>query len=415
MTLAQIAVKNLLRRKAKMAFVLMGLVIGIATTVSIYSIVETMKAEMAGQMASYGANIVITADTGEVAFSYGGISIPEVLFDVKKLTVNDISTINGLPDRQMIRAVIPEILGVLQINGQEIVVAGSDLKTDFAVKPWLRIRNMLAPESTQVSNDSGSGMAVEKLDLSREDFENLNIGKAEVILGAGVSYALSRFPGDQVVMNGKDFRVAAILQKNGTSEDNQILMDLSEAQVLLGLPGEISVIELSVDYNLGSEQTLLSQLQAALPHAKITSLRKVMLDRDELVTRLSRFGTALSILILLAGLLVAALTMSSSVRERTREIGIFRAIGFHRKHITRIILLEGILVSALGGLIGYCLGMIIAQFAGPVLADAALIVSWRLDMLLLAIGLSLVIGCLASLYPAWQASKLDPVEALRYL
>lgn len=415
MTLAQIAVNNLRRRKAKMAFMLTGLVIGIATTVSIYSIVETMKAEMAGQMASYGANIVITADTGEVAFSYGGISIPEVLFDVQKLTISDITAINSLPDRQMIRVLIPRLLGVTKINGQEIVIAGSDLKSDFAVKPWLRIRNMLAPESTQAIDDSGTGMAVDKLDLSREDFENLNIGEAEVILGAGVSYKLSRFPGDRVIMNGKEYRVAAILQKNGTSEDNQILMNLQESQDLLGLPGEISVIELSADYNLGSEQTLLSQLQTTLPHAKITSLRKVMLDRDELVTRLARFGTALSILVLLAGLLVAALTMSGAVRARTREIGILRAIGFRRKHITRIILLEGIVVSVLGGLIGYVLGIIIAQFAGPALADAALIVPWRLDMLLISIVLSLVIGCLASIYPAWQASRLDPVEALRYL
>lgn len=415
MTLAQIAINNLRRRKAKMALVLTGLVIGIATAVSIYSIVETMKAEMAGQMASYGANIVITADTGEVAFSYGGISIPEVLFDVEKLTTNDISAINRLPDRQMVRAVMPKLLGVTQINGQEIVIAGSDLKSDFAVKPWLRIRNMLEPEITQAANDSGTGMAVDKIDLSREDFENLNIGEAEIILGAGVSYKLSRFPGDRVIIKGKEFRIAAILQKNGTTEDNQILMDLNEAQKLLGRPDEISVIELSADYNLGLEETLLSELQTALPNAKITSLRKVMLDRDELVSHLASFGTALSILVLLAGLLVAALTMSGAVRERTREIGILRAIGFRRKHITRIILLEGIMVSALGGLIGYLLGMIIAQFAGPVLADAALTVPWRLDLLLLSIALSLVIGCLASLYPAWQAARLDPVEALRYL
>ena len=77
MTLTQIAINNLRRRKEKMAFVLLGLVIGISTIVSIYSVVETMKTEMTRQMAEYGANIVITADTGEVAFSYGGISIPE--------------------------------------------------------------------------------------------------------------------------------------------------------------------------------------------------------------------------------------------------------------------------------------------------------------------------------------------------
>ena len=415
MTLAQIAVNNLLRRKLKMALVLAGLVVGIATAVAIYSIVETMKAEMAGQMAAYGANIVITADTGEIAFAYGGINIPEVLFDVEQLTMSDVSAIHSSLSGSMVRAVLPRLLGMLQVKGQVIVIAGSDRQSDFQVKPWLRIRNMLAPENSGAETRSSSGMAAAKLDLNREDFTNLNLESSEVILGSGVSYALNLYPGDTISLDGHDFRIAAILQKNGSSEDNQVLMDLTAAQELLGRPDEVSVIELSADYNAGSEDSLLEQLNLILPQAKITSLRKVLLDRNELVAQLTRFGTAITILVLLTGFLTATLTLSGSIRERTREIGIFRAIGFRRAHIIRILLLENLLISTLGGLLGYLAGTAIARLAGPLLANAVLLVPWRLDMLLLAVPLALAIGCLASLYPVWQAARLDPSDALRYL
>ena len=147
MTLAQIAINNLRRRKAKMALVLSGLAIGIATAVSLYSIVDAMKAEMASQMASYGANIVITADAGEISFTYGGISIPEVLFDVEKLSGRDAATISRLPAAAMVKVIIPRLWSVMRINGQDVVVVGSDLRSDFSIKPWLRVRNLLDQES----------------------------------------------------------------------------------------------------------------------------------------------------------------------------------------------------------------------------------------------------------------------------
>lgn len=412
MTLAQIAINNLRRRKAKMALVLSGLAIGIATAVSLYSIVDAMKAEMASQMASYGTNIVITADAGEISFTYGGISIPEVLFDVEKLSSRDAAAISNLPAATMVKVIIPRLWSVMRVNGQDVVVVGSDLRSDFSIKPWLRVRNLLDQESAQAVSSTG-GMAGGSLDLSREDFEKLQLREAEVILGANASYNLSLFPGSTFILNGREFRVAAILQKNGSSEDDQILMDLAVAQEIMGRPDELSVIEISADYNLGSEEMLLSQLETSLPNAKITSLSKVMLDRNELVTRLARFGTAISVIVLVAGLIVAMLTMSGAVQARTREIGIFRAIGFHKTHIAQIIMLEGLIVSAVGGLIGFALGMAIASFAGPLLADARLTVPWQLDILLLAVLLSVVIGSLAGLYPAWRATRLDPAEALR--
>lgn len=420
MTLYQIALNNLRRRKSKMFFVVLGLVIGIATVVSVTSVVESMKTEMTRQLSEFGANIVITPDTGELAFSYGGITIPEVLFDVVKLTNNDVGAIESVSLRPMIRAVAPKLLGLATYNDMTFIVAGSDLKSEFAIKPWLRVQTgegMMNQEPSGTEGTSGnSDMGeYEKLDLSREDLSGLDLSGNRVLVGALASEHLGVMAGDTMTIAGRELEVAAVLAENGSPEDKQVLMDLALAQELLERPGEVTVIEISADYTLGSEDALLAQLRSALPHSDITSLRQAMLGRDEMLGRLTRFGVSVSVLVLFVGMLVVALTMSGAVRERTREIGIFRAIGFRKSHVTQIILIEGALVSALGGMIGYAAGIAVARYAGPALAGMELAPPWRVDLFFAAVVLALVIGALASLYPARQAAKLDPAEALRFI
>ena len=423
MQLYNIAINNLRRRKAKMVFVLLGLVIGIATMVSVYTVVETMQTEMTRQVSEFGANVVITPDAGELTFSYGGITLPAAMFDVERLTMADVDDIDGVASRDMLRAVAPKLLGVATTeSGQNLIVAGGNLQQEFSVKPWLRLRsaNEMVEESDGSSTetmvgDDGEVMEFERLDLAREDLERLVLNDNEVLLGGTLATTLAVNEGDYLTLSGKEYQVFAVLEDSGSAEDEQILMNIGAAQVLLNRPDEVTVIELAADYTLGSEEELLAELDAVLPHAAVTSLRQEALRRDEMLTRLVRFGMSVSVLILLVGLLVVALTMSGAVRERTREIGVFRAIGFRRSHITKIILMEGVLISVVGGIIGYIAGMTVARFAGPLLASMELQVPWRFDMFILSIFLAVVIGLLASIIPARQASQLDPVEALRFI
>lgn len=419
MTLYQIAINNLRRRKAKMFFVVLGLVIGIATVVSVISVVETMKVEMTKQMAEFGANIVITPDTGELAFSYGGITIPEVLFDVEKLTNDDVAAIKAITASSMVRAVSPKLLGVAMVGNRNVIVSGSEINSEFAIKPWLRFSSgekaVSAPTPAPTEPSKEKEMDYEKLDFTREDLSQFDFSGSKVILGSAVAETLGVMAGETITLGEIDFEIVAVLDENGAAEDNQVIMDLAVAQSLLGRTNEVTVIELSADYSLGSENELIAQLRTILPHAEVTSLRQAVLGRDEMLTRLTRFGMSVSILVLFVGLLVVGLTMSGAVRERTREIGIFRAIGFRKSHVTKILLMEGIIVSVLGGILGYAAGMLVAQYGGPALAGMELIIPWRFDQFAIAISLAVVIGALASLYPARQAAKLDPAEALRFI
>jgi putative ABC transport system permease protein len=416
MSLYYIALNNLRRRKAKAVFALLGMILGIATMVSVYSVVEAMKEEMVRQSAQFGAQVIITPSMGELAFSYGGVTLPEIIFDVERLSMEDVAALEKVPGRDTIRAVAPKLLGVVTTDkGHNLVVAGVDMSQEFLVKPWLRLEQGqdMAPEDE--GDPSGNPMDVERLDLAREDFQSFTLGDREVLVGAKSTALLGISPGGVLTLGEENFQVLAVLTESGSPEDEQVLMNLETAQTFFNSPNEITLIELAVDYSLISETALIAQLNAALPGADVKSLRQETLRRDEMLTRLTRFGLSVAVLILFAGTLVVFLTMSSGVRERTREIAVFRAIGFRKVHIIKIIILEGALVSLVGGVLGYAVGYLLSRFAGPLLAGMAIQVSWRADLLLPAVALALVSGLLASILPARQASNLDPAEALRYI
>ena len=414
MKLYHIALNNLRRRKAKMVFVILGLVIGIATMVSTSALVEAMKVEMTRQMSEFGANMVIVPDAGELSFSYGGIVVPQMLVDLERLTVEDMAVIKRLPAYSMVRVMSPRLLGAALSGDKKVVIAGGDLHSEFGLKPWLRLQSEGGNKTRFESMGDKEEMVYEILDLTREDISGFELGDSEVLVGYSAALLLGVVAGDTLTIAGRDFQIYALLEENGSSEDDQVFLNLPAAQQLLERPEEITVIEISADYSQGSEEVLLAQLKNALPHAKVTSLRQVVLGRDELLTRLDRFGTSVSLLTLFAALLVVALTMSAAIKERTREIGIFRALGFRKSHITRIILLEGVLVSFIGGVIGFLSGTLLARLAGPSLVQMDLVVPWRLDFLLISLALAMLIGTSASIYPAYRASKLDPDKTLRF-
>jgi putative ABC transport system permease protein len=107
--------------------------------------------------------------------------------------------------------------------------------------------------------------------------------------------------------------------------------------------------------------------------------------------------------------------MMGSVNARTREIGIFRALGFRRGHVTRLILIEAAAASVIAGVLGYLVGMGLSYALLPLLAGDGVSVAWTPSLAAAAVALAVLVGSLASLYPALHASRLDPTVALRAL
>ena len=397
MNTGSIAIKNLKRHKWKTAFLIFSLVLGVATVLAVYNIVQTMQLELGDQLDEFGANIVIAPRTEGVELNFGDTHVGQVIFEMESLSTADLERIDGIEERRSINIVSPKIISDVDVAGQKALLVGMDTQLEFGMKPWISLQ-----KEAGITGITGKDLAL--LDLPPDG----------VLLGFSAARALGKKTGEPLLLNGETFQVTGVLGETGGEEDGLIFADLKAAQTLLGRPGEFSMIEISAYCNFCPIEEIVAQLQEVLPGSQVTALRQSALLRKETIDRYAIFGFTLSGIVLLVTSLGIFNTMLSFVRERTREIGILRAIGFRRSHLLQIIFLEGLFVSIPGGAVGYAAGILISRLAGPFLAQMEIQVPWRLDLLLPAILLAIALALVSSTVAALKAAAMEPAEALRF-
>ena len=385
MTLGTIAFNNLRRRKSRLIFLVIGLLIGIATVVTLLSLSQAMTAEARHKMENFGANILLTPKTDELSLSYGGITLGGVTVDPREIREADLDRISTIPNRRNIAAVAPKILGAVQVKGERVMLMGVVADREFHLKRWWSVQ--------------GRPLAAEN----------------ELVAGSAVARRLGLAMGETIEIEEFPFVVTGILQETGSQDDDLLIASLPTAQILLGKTGLVSLVEVAALCGECPVEDMVSQIAAVLPDVKVGAIQQVVKSRMHAIEQFQAFALGVAAVVILIGALVVFVTMMGSVNERTREIGIFRALGFRRGHVVTLILTEAFWVSLLAGVLGFLSGMLATRLLLPVLAEEHVHLVWNPILaggsILLAVG----VGTLASLYPALHASRLDPTEALRTL
>ncbi|MBI5063713.1 MAG: FtsX-like permease family protein [Desulfatitalea sp.] len=385
MNLSDIAFKNLLRRKSKAAFILAGLVVGVATVVAVISFSQAMTHDINTKLEKFGANILIVPRTDTLTLSYGGISLGGISFDMQPLRQSELHKISEIKNTANIAAVGPMVLGAITLAAKPASLAGIDFTSIHILKPWWRIQGQ-AP------------------------------GTEGLLAGSEAARILGLTIGQEVTANGRPMQISGLLAPTGSQDDQLIFTALATAQALLNKPGEISIVEVAALCHNCPVDEMVAQITEKLPSAKVMAIQQVVKSRMETLAHFQQFSFGLSIVVVLVGGIVVLVTLMGSVKERTEEIGIFRAVGFRRSHVMRIIFLEAGATSLLAGLLGYAIG-VGGIWAGLRLFGGESTSSFHLDPLLAvaAIALAMVVGLAASAYPAALAARMDPNQALKTL
>ncbi len=385
MTLREIAYRNLIRRKGKAAFILAGLVIGVCTVVAIVSFVDTMTSDINDKIEKYGANILIVPKTENLALTYGGISLGGVSFEMEEIREEDLEKIKTITNAANVAAVGPMVLGVIQVESHKVLLAGIDFQATKILKPWWK----------------GEG------DLPKE---------GEVLLGAEAARVMTLGTGDVIDVNSQKLRIAGTLNATGSQDDHLVFTRIATAQSILGKAGKISMAEVAALCSECPIEEMVRQISEVLPGAKVMAIQQVVKGRMETLSQFKKFSYGVSLVVMLIGSLVVLVTMMGSVRERTREIGIFRAIGFRRSHIMRIVFTEAAIISTIAGVLGYLLGMAATNIAVRFFTENTItFVPFSFELAAGSVVLAVLVGLGASIYPAFLAASLDPNEAIRAL
>lgn len=388
MRLRDIAVNNLRRRKMRALFVLAGLLIGVTTVVTLVTLVSAMKNDINHKLEMYGANILIVPKTENLSLTYGGLSLGGVSFEMQEIKEEELEKIRDIKNAANVAAVGPMVLGPVQVKDQRVLLAGVDFQMFQTLRPWWNIQGKI-PEDM------------------------------DAVLGADAARVLGLAPGDKFTMNGREFGVSGVLEATGSQDDGLVFTQLTRAQEVLGKEGRISMAEVAALCSGCPIEEMVRQISEILPEANVMGIQQVVKGRMETLNHFQKFSYGVSALVLFVGSLMVLVTMMGSVRERITEIGIFRAMGFRRGHVMRIIFLEAGIIAGIAGLLGYILGYAFTRALIPLFTETnhshGVAVPFDPLMAGIAFGLAIAIGLAASFYPALMASRLDPNEALRAL
>src|SRR5512139_704997 len=325
-----LAWKNLLRRKSKAVFTGLGIFLGIGTFVAISTIAAGMEGAVQEKLDRFGANILVTPRTEELALGFGDISLGGAQVAHAKLSMKDRDAIRSIPENERLRMVVPYLLSALDASGKNLVWMGIPPGEIGTAKPWWKVRGAFP---------------------ARE---------GEVLLGSEAAVALDKGPGGTVESGGRTFRVAGVLRPTGEKEDGMVIAALSGVQGLARNPGGVTFFEVAALCKDCPVDMIVGQIGETLPGARVSAIRQVVESRKEAVEQFRRLGLSVSAVVLIIGGLMVLVTVMGNVQERTREIGVLPAVGFRRRVILSLLFWETGWVALFSAFAGALLGSIAA-------------------------------------------------------
>ena len=378
--LLQLVLRALAHRKGRTALLLavLAMASSLATALGIVSF--SMGKRVAEEVRKYGANLIITPesarlDVGSGGLNFGVISEPSYL---QQRNVEEALVRNGLKAERSFH-----LRGALHWKNADLMVDGVNFEDIRRLFPWWQLKGAWpAAGETVVGNDLAT-----RLGLKLGDIMELT-GRVQTVR----------------------LRVSGIVSSGG-EEDSLLFLALPELQRSLGLDGQLTLVRLMVTACGDSLKKSAAAIQRLLHSAKVSEVRQTARTSEGLLAKVKLLMIMVTAVVLVSAGSSVAGTMSTTVLERSKEIGLMKAMGGTRWEVMLIFCGEAALLGIFGGLGGYLFGSVIAQFiTKTVFSASAEFIPWFAGI---SLGVSLFLALLGSLGPMVSVFRLDPVRSLR--
>lgn len=408
------AIIGLKTNKTRSFLTILGIVIGISSVILMMSLGDGAQNLILGQIMSMGPNNVYV-EPG--AFTTGGTDMTQQIMEemeIKTLTLEDMKAIEKDPLVEMVAPMVLSVSRVIYKNNDEKVTF---LGTSPAYNKITDSRTILGSDFTDFDVQSMSKVAVLGYKIKEDLFDDEDpIGKI-------------------IRIKQTNFRVIGVMEEQGTQMflnlDEYIYIPITTAQkFLLGINHvQSSAVKIDnqdkIDEAIESIRLILRERHniynpegnLSKDDFKVVSGKETAELMNTVTSILTWLLSSIAAIALVVGGIGIMNIMLVSVVERTREIGLRKAVGARKKDILYQFLIEAIVLTGLGGILGILLGVIFSYLVSVVLT-MALGIEWKfvlsLSSVILAFGVSAGIGIIFGIYPARKAAELNPIDALRY-
>lgn len=369
MTLFSIVLRGLLRRPVRTTLTLVGISLGIAAVVALVGMSEGFEQSWQKGLKVRGTDIVVS--------NMGGAMVPKPF---SPTIANRVAKVPGVTQTCML------MVELMSVEEAEMIMVSAREWGGFT---WSNLQLI----SGRLPKDGQEQAAV---------------------LGKTAAEVLKKKVGDTLQIEATELTVVGIVNGGAIVEDGSIILALPVLQTIMASEDKINVVDVRATPGLTEAQLdeLAGRINQAVPETRAVSVAHHLNNSQGFkMVRAMSWGT--SLLAVLVGVLGVMNTMMMTVFERKQEISVLLAIGWKRSRIIRMILWESALLGFAGGILG-----VLAGVAGVKLMQASPAISGLLEpylgisLLLTALVISILVGVISGLYPAWRSSRLNPAAAL---
>ncbi|NYB53048.1 MAG: ABC transporter permease [Methanobacteriaceae archaeon] len=370
MSFLGLIVKNPFRNKTRTALAVVGIAIGIATIVALGIITDGLKASTEETLKAGGSDFtIVEANVSDMFFS-----------KIDESYINKIKEINGVDDTVGVLTAVQPVN-----NNPYFVIIGID------------------PAKLTLSDlKITSGASFSSADAK------------EVLIGKVASQKLNKTVGDSITLGKEDYKIVGVFETGDLQQDGGTYMSLKNLQAIEEKEDKVTMIYVKIKKDAQVEDVTKSiEDKYGKDITTIASLEDLQ-SVDQGLNTIDTASWAISLLAIVIGGIGVVNTMIMSVYERTREIGVLKAVGWKDRRILAMILGESLVLTLAAGVVGIIMGLVAIEILLALGMSGFIQPVYSPEVFLRGLGVALVVGLIGGFYPAYRASRLPPTEALRY-
>ncbi len=396
MKLYHLVLKDILRRKKRVLYAALGIVIAAMTVVGILTIATAGQTRIYAQLEKYGANLSVIPAISNVDMTLGDLSmgaltvgenyIPEAkLLEIRQIADGEIREALGIKDDVDIATIAPKLYINTKVKGTSLLVVGVEPQEERKIKTWWKIQE---------------GEYLEERD--------------HALLGAQTAQLLKLNIGDKISFNGSDITVAGILEETGSTDDYQVFVPMQTLQTAFSKEGVVSSVDIRALCNACPVEIIADSINQNITGVRALAVKQVAETEMGMMDKMNKFMLALAGITLVIGAFGVVNTMMTSVHERIKDIGIMRAVGASRNQIVKAFIYEAIIIGIIGGILGYVAGTLVAYGVGPLVFEGTAM-TYVPQYLPLSLLLSIFVAVVSTAYPAFRATTIRVSDSFRSL